>query len=279
MAGVPALREAVAAKIERAVRPPLRPGHRDHHHRRRHAGHPDRHPAPSCTRATRSSCSSPATTATSRTSSWPAARAGARAADAAHASGPTSTRIARRCHAAHARHHRQHAAQPERHACGRADDMQRAGRAAARHRRHRDRRRGLRAHGVRRQRARERLAPPELAARSFVVSSFGKTFHVTGWKVGYVAAPAALIGRVPQGAPVQRVHRQHADAACAWRSYMADPAPYLELPRLLPAQARPVPRRPGAHAAAAAAEPGQLLPVRGLLGRERPAARRPSAAG
>lgn len=32
----------------------------------------------------------------------------------------------------------------------------------------------------------------ELAARSFVVSSFGKTFHVTGWKVGYVAAPAAL---------------------------------------------------------------------------------------
>jgi len=33
---------------------------------------------------------------------------------------------------------------------------------------------------------------PELAARSLVVSSFGKTFHVTGWKVGYVAAPAAL---------------------------------------------------------------------------------------
>jgi methionine aminotransferase len=31
---------------------------------------------------------------------------------------------------------------------------------------------------------------PELAARSIVVSSFGKTFHVTGWKVGYVAAPA-----------------------------------------------------------------------------------------
>jgi methionine aminotransferase len=32
----------------------------------------------------------------------------------------------------------------------------------------------------------------ELAARSFIVSSFGKTYHVTGWKVGYVAAPAAL---------------------------------------------------------------------------------------
>ena len=34
---------------------------------------------------------------------------------------------------------------------------------------------------------------PELAERSLVVSSFGKTFHVTGWKVGYVAAPAALM--------------------------------------------------------------------------------------
>jgi len=34
---------------------------------------------------------------------------------------------------------------------------------------------------------------PELAARSFVVSSFGKTYHVTGWKVGYVAAPAPLM--------------------------------------------------------------------------------------
>ena len=35
------------------------------------------------------------------------------------------------------------------------------------------------------------LGHDELAARSFVVSSFGKTYHATGWKVGYcVAAPA-----------------------------------------------------------------------------------------
>jgi methionine aminotransferase len=33
---------------------------------------------------------------------------------------------------------------------------------------------------------------PGLAARSFVVSSFGKTYHVTGWKVGYVLAPREL---------------------------------------------------------------------------------------
>jgi methionine aminotransferase len=34
---------------------------------------------------------------------------------------------------------------------------------------------------------------PALAARSFLISSFGKTYHVTGWKIGYVAAPAALM--------------------------------------------------------------------------------------
>jgi methionine aminotransferase len=33
---------------------------------------------------------------------------------------------------------------------------------------------------------------PELAERSFVVGSFGKTYHVTGWKVGYAVAPADL---------------------------------------------------------------------------------------
>ncbi|MES2325310.1 MAG: pyridoxal phosphate-dependent aminotransferase [Pseudomonadota bacterium] len=70
---------------------------------------------------------------------------------------------------------------------------------------------------------------PELAERAFVVSSFGKTYHVTGWKVGYVAAPAALM------AEFRKVHQynvfsvntpmQHGIA-----SHMADPAPYLALP-------------------------------------------------
>ncbi|MBP8149038.1 MAG: pyridoxal phosphate-dependent aminotransferase [Limnohabitans sp.] len=68
-----------------------------------------------------------------------------------------------------------------------------------------------------------------LAARAFIVSSFGKTYHVTGWKVGTVAAPAAYT------AEFRKVHQfnvftvntpmQHALAR-----YMADPAPYLELP-------------------------------------------------
>jgi methionine aminotransferase len=36
------------------------------------------------------------------------------------------------------------------------------------------------------------LTRPALAARSFVVSSFGKTYHCTGWKVGYCVAPPGL---------------------------------------------------------------------------------------
>ena len=44
-------------------------------------------------------------------------------------------------------------------------------------------------------------AHAELAARSFVVSSFGKTFHITGWKVGYCVAPAAL------SAELRKVHQ------------------------------------------------------------------------
>jgi methionine aminotransferase len=70
---------------------------------------------------------------------------------------------------------------------------------------------------------------PALAERAFVISSFGKTYHVTGWKVGYVAAPSALT------AEFRKVHQfnvftvntpvQHALAR-----YMADPRPHLELP-------------------------------------------------
>jgi methionine aminotransferase len=36
------------------------------------------------------------------------------------------------------------------------------------------------------------LRHPELFSRSFVIGSFGKSFHATGWKVGWVAAPPTL---------------------------------------------------------------------------------------
>lgn len=42
---------------------------------------------------------------------------------------------------------------------------------------------------------------PDLFARSFVVSSFGKTYHTTGWKVAYCVAPAAL------SAEFRRIHQ------------------------------------------------------------------------
>lgn len=70
---------------------------------------------------------------------------------------------------------------------------------------------------------------PGLAARAFIVSSFGKTYHVTGWKVGYVAAPAALT------AEFRKVHQfnvftVNTPVQYGLASYMADAAPYLELP-------------------------------------------------
>ncbi len=45
------------------------------------------------------------------------------------------------------------------------------------------------------------LAHPQLRQRSIAVSSFGKTYHMTGWKVGYCVAPAAL------SAEVRKVHQ------------------------------------------------------------------------
>jgi methionine aminotransferase len=67
-----------------------------------------------------------------------------------------------------------------------------------------------------------------LAARAFIVSSFGKTYHVTGWKVGTVAAPAALM------AEFRKVHQfnvftVNTPMQVGLATYMADPAPYLEL--------------------------------------------------
>ena len=70
---------------------------------------------------------------------------------------------------------------------------------------------------------------PGLAARAFIIGSFGKTYHVTGWKVGTVVAPA------PLSAEFRKVHQfnvftvntpvQHGLAA-----YMADAARYQGLP-------------------------------------------------
>ena len=69
---------------------------------------------------------------------------------------------------------------------------------------------------------------PVLAERAFVISSFGKTFHATGWKIGYCCAPRELTEEL------RKVHQfmvfavssaiQHGIA-----SYLADPTPYETL--------------------------------------------------
>ena len=68
-----------------------------------------------------------------------------------------------------------------------------------------------------------------LAARAFIVSSFGKTFHVTGWKIGTVAAPAAMT------AEFRKVHQFNVFSVNTpmqngLAEYLQDPAPYLQLP-------------------------------------------------
>jgi methionine aminotransferase len=74
------------------------------------------------------------------------------------------------------------------------------------------------------------LRHAELAERSFVVSSFGKTYHCTGWKVGYCIAPAGL------SAEFRKVHQYltFATFTAAQHAFAdvleADPAHYLNLP-------------------------------------------------
>jgi methionine aminotransferase len=73
------------------------------------------------------------------------------------------------------------------------------------------------------------MRSPLLASRSVVISSFGKTFHTTGWKVGWVCAPKELT------AEIRKVHQfmvfaVNTPAQHAFAAYLADPAPYLSLP-------------------------------------------------
>jgi methionine aminotransferase len=79
------------------------------------------------------------------------------------------------------------------------------------------------------------MRSPTLTARSVVISSFGKTFHTTGWKVGYACAPAALT------AEIRKVHQfmqfaVNTPAQHAFATYLADPQPYLQLARFYQAK-------------------------------------------
>lgn len=70
---------------------------------------------------------------------------------------------------------------------------------------------------------------PGLAARTFIVSSFGKTYHVTGWKIGFVAAPASMTTEF------RKVHQfnvftVNTPMQYGLASFMAEPRHYLDLP-------------------------------------------------
>ena len=76
---------------------------------------------------------------------------------------------------------------------------------------------------------------PALAARSFLISSFGKTYHVTGWKVGYVAAPAVL------SKEFRKVHQfnvftVNTPMQYGLASYLSDASHYLNLPQFYQAK-------------------------------------------
>ena len=96
---------------------------------------------------------------------------------------------------------------------------------------------------------------PTLRERSFLVSSFGKTFHVTGWKVGFVAAPPAL------SAAFRRLHQYtvftvHTPTQHAIAAYLANTAPWQGLSDFFQAKR-------DSFRAALAATPLKLLPCEG----------------
>ncbi|HET8696098.1 MAG TPA: methionine aminotransferase, partial [Gammaproteobacteria bacterium] len=74
------------------------------------------------------------------------------------------------------------------------------------------------------------LTQPELRERAFAVFSFGKTYHATGWKLGYCVAPPELT------AELRRVHQYVTFASTsplqlALAQYMTEhPEHHLELP-------------------------------------------------
>jgi methionine transaminase len=72
---------------------------------------------------------------------------------------------------------------------------------------------------------------PGLAERSFVVSSFGKTYHITGWKVAYCLAPKALMAEFRK-AHQFIVFTVHAPSQYALAEFMKRPGWYEQLKAL-----------------------------------------------
>lgn len=79
------------------------------------------------------------------------------------------------------------------------------------------------------------LRHPDLAARSFVVSSFGKTYHTTGWKIGYCVAPPNMTTEF------QKIHQfltftANTPIQMAYADFMQRTEHYLQLSRFYQAK-------------------------------------------
>ena len=70
---------------------------------------------------------------------------------------------------------------------------------------------------------------PDLKSRSFVVASFGKTFHNTGWRVGYCCAPKELMKEFMKVHQFN-VYGVHHPTQKGIADYMQEPSHYLNLP-------------------------------------------------
>lgn len=73
------------------------------------------------------------------------------------------------------------------------------------------------------------MTHPELQERTFVVGSFGKTFHITGWKIGYCLAPKEL------SAEFRKIHQYLTFSTVtpiqyALGDYLQEPVHYRQLP-------------------------------------------------
>jgi methionine aminotransferase len=73
------------------------------------------------------------------------------------------------------------------------------------------------------------MTHPELQERTFIVGSFGKTFHITGWKIGYCLAPK------PLSTEFRKIHQYLTFSTVtpiqyALADYLAEPAHYQQLP-------------------------------------------------
>jgi len=69
---------------------------------------------------------------------------------------------------------------------------------------------------------------PKLAERSFIISSFGKTYHTTGWKVGYCLAPAALMKEFRK-THQYNVFSVHTPSQVAYSEFLKNEEAYLGL--------------------------------------------------